>query len=118
MVTKEIKGFKMQEVDFRTEVKKYILGEEKGNLLIDFTSLNKALAGNGFGNIQKSLDAHIVESDKQELAKELKCSVNDCIFLDNGVSDLRRYSVGTNLYTIDRVKNIEKIATFDKSKAR
>jgi len=105
----------MQEVDFRTEVKKYILGEEKGNLLIDFTSLNKALGGDGFGNIQKSLDASIVEADKEELANKLKCSIDDCIFLDNGVSDLRRYGVGNNLYTIDRVKNIEKIAT---SKAR
>ena len=103
----------MQEVDFRTEVKKYILGEEKGNLLIDFTSLNKALGGDGFGNIQKSLDASIVEADKQELAKELECSTDDCIFLDNSVSALRRYGVGTNLYTVDRIKNIEKIATLN-----
>ena len=108
----------MQEVDFRTEVKKYILGEEKGNLLIDFTSLNKALCSDGFGNIVKTLDAHIIESDKEELAKELECSTDDCIFLDNSVNALRRYSVGTNLYTIDRVKNIEKITTFNKSKTR
>jgi len=83
----------MQEVDFRTEVKKHIL-------------------------VQKSLDASIVEADKQELAKELECSTDDCIFLDNSVSALRRYGVGTNLYTVDRIKNIEKIATFDKSKVR
>ena len=109
----------MQEVDLKKEVKKHILGEDKkGNLLIDFSALNQALAGNGFGNIQKSLDASIVEADKQELAKILKCSINDCIFLDNSVSALRRYSVGTNLYTIDRVKNIEKITTFNKSKTR
>lgn len=108
----------MKEVDFINEVKKHIVGEENGDLLIDFTALDKALPNTGFSNIEKALDAFIIKTDKEELAKKLGCSADDCIFLDNSVSDLRRYSVGTNIYTVDKINNIEKIATFNESKTR
>lgn len=109
----------MQETQFREEVKKHILGEDRnGNLLVDFTSLNQVLGNNRFGNILKELDSYIIESDKERLAKETEYSVEDCIFIDAAISSIRRYCIGANIYTVDRIGTVSKIATFDLSKQK
>jgi len=92
----------MQKVEFKNEVKKHIQGEdENGNILVDFTSLNEVLNAKGFGSIQKTFDTHIIKSDKEVLAKELGCSIDECFFLDETISPFRRYKVKSDIYSIE-----------------
>lgn len=96
---------------FIKEVKNHIKGEdENGNLLIDFTALNKALNPNGFGKIEKALFGAIVEKDKEYIAKFAKSSVEQVEFLYQVGTGLRAYSVNNMVYTIDRCNTIESVA--------
>ncbi len=96
--------------EFIPEVKKHIIEEENGALLIDFTGLNNSLK-NGVREIKDTFNNYIIEGDKIVLSKKLNCLEVDCTYVDVGISPIRRYSVGNDFYTVDKCKKITKIDT-------